>query len=276
MVSFPGLGLTFSVNKIAFSIAGINIYNYAICIVCGIILAILLCAKNKRMYGVEFKFVFESMMYALLIGLIGARMYYVAFNFKQYIISPIRILNLRDGGLAIYGGLIFGAVAIIFRCKNNNVSVLDFFDYFVPFVALAQSIGRWGNFFNVEAYGTETDNILRMGISTPFGYQEVHPAFLYESICTMSIFMILRLMQKHRKYKGQISYSYLCLYSGIRMIIESVRTDSLMLNNFRISQILSLAIFVVSSCLLLKNYIIYILNGFQGRNCGKKSIKNWV
>ena len=274
MINFPGLNLSFNVKKIAFSICGIDVYHYAICIVSGIILAMFLSYKSKEKFGIKFEFLLESMMHAIIIGFIGARIYYVTFNYKKYITSPISILNLRDGGLAVYGGLIFGAIVIINRCKKNSINFLDFFDYIAPFISLAQSIGRWGNFFNVEAYGTETTNIFRMGINTLNGYQEVHPAFLYESISTLVIFIVLRISQKNRKFKGEISYLYLFFYSGIRMLIEGVRIDSLRVKNFRISQILSVAIFVVSGIMLLKNYIKYISRNIQGRKWGKKSIKN--
>ena len=147
------------------------------------------------------------------------------------------------------------------------MSVLDFFDYLVPFVAVAQSIGRWGNFFNQEAYGRESTNFLRMGINTAQGYQEVHPTFLYESICTMTIFVILRILQKHRKFKGDITYLYLFLYGGCRMLIEGIRIDSLMLGNVRVSQFLSCAIFVISGIILLKNYRKYILKKIDRSKC---------
>lgn len=254
MVTFPGFNLSFNINPVAFHIFGISIYWYAICIVSGVVLALVLCSRNKTHFGVKFDFIFESLMIALIIGVIGARIYFVMFNWSYYKISLTNTLKLRDGGLAIYGGLIAGGLVILIRCKKFKVSALDFFDSIVPFVALAQSIGRWGNFFNKEAYGIQTTNIFRMGINTVNGYEEVHPTFLYESVWTMIIFLFLIKMQKNRKFKGEISYLYLFLYSGIRMLIEGVRSDSLMLGNFRISQVLSVAIFVVSSIMLLKNY----------------------
>lgn len=257
MIRFPGLSLSLKVPQIALKIFGINIYWYAICIVFGIVLSLILCSKSKENFDIKFDFVFEFLMFAIIFGIIGARLYYVLFNLQYYSKNPIKILYIRDGGLAIYGGLIVGAITILIKCKNRKIDKLDFFDYITPFVAIAQSIGRWGNFFNQEAYGTETTNILRMGINTYHGYKEVHPAFLYESICTLIMFIILRKLQKNRKFKGEICYSYLVLYSGVRMVIENIRNDSLMLGNYRISQVLSIAIFVTFSIILLKNYINY-------------------
>lgn len=211
-----------------------------------------ICQKKNSKFG--FEFLLETLMIAVLVGVIGARIYYVAFNWEKYKISPLRIFDFRDGGLAIYGGLIAGAIVIFERCKQKKINPFDFFDSIVPFVALAQSIGRWGNFFNQEAYGTRTTNIFRMGIQTLEGYQEVHPTFLYESVSTFLIFVILRILQKNRKFAGEITYFYLLLYGGARSLIEGMRADSLYLGNFRISQILSCVIFVVSGIMLLKNF----------------------
>ena len=258
MIKFPGFNLSLEVRQIAFSIFGIDIYCYAICICLGVILALVLCRFSKEKFGIEFDFLFETLIYAVLIGIVGARIYYVIFKLDYYLLKPVEILKIRDGGLAIYGGLIAGGIFILARCNKYKVDKLDFFDYLAPSVALAQSIGRWGNFFNQEAYGTMTKNIFRMGIITEKGYTEVHPTFLYESISTLVIFAILKILQKNRKFKGEIFYWYLIMYSGIRMVIENLRIDSLMLKKFRISQILSVAIFVVFSMLLLKKYIKYI------------------
>lgn len=252
MVKFPGLNLSFSIHPIAITVFGVDIYFYAICIVGGILLSLVLCYLSKEKFGMDFEFVLESLIHAIFIGIIGARIYYVAFNLKNSEISLNNVLNLRNGGLAIYGGLIAGSLVIARRCQKNKVNTLDFFDYMAPFVALAQSIGRWGNFFNQEAYGIQTKNIFRMGIDTIEGYKEVHPTFLYESIATFVIFIILRILQKNRDFKGEICYGYLFLYAFIRMLIEGLRADSLMVGSFKISQILSIAIFVVSGIMLLK------------------------
>ncbi len=253
MVRFPGFGLSFSIHPIAFRLFGVNVYFYAICIVTGIVVALLLSYRSKEKFGIPFDFLFESLIPSISIGLIGARIYYIAFNWKNSHLSLTEVFDLRNGGLAIYGGLIAGMLVVLKKCKKAKINPFDFLDYVVPFIAIAQSIGRWGNFFNQEAYGTETTHLFRMGISTPEGYQEVHPTFLYESISTLLIFILLRILQKNRKFKGQIFYFYLFLYAGIRMVIEGIRVDSLMFQNFRVSQILSGAIFVFSSIMLLKN-----------------------
>lgn len=253
VVSFPGLNLKFEFSRIAFSIFGIPIYKYAVCIVLGIIVALILCSVHKEKFEIDFDFILENTILGITFGIIGARLYYVLFNLDYYIENLEEIFNFRSGGLAIFGGLIFGGIAILINCKIHKKDVLNFFDCIVPYVAIAQCIGRFGNFFNNEAYGYETISILRMGINTVNGYIEVHPTFLYESISTFIIAIILINMKRKRKYKGQILLLYCTLYGFARSIIEDFRQDSLMLFNMRVSQILSMIILSLSLFLLILN-----------------------
>ena len=246
LVKFPGLNINLKVPQIAFSVFGIEVYMYAICIVIGIIVAAILCNISKEKFENKFENILDIGIFSLFFGIIGARIYFIIFNLEYYLNNIKEVFNFRDGGLAIYGGLITGILTTIIICKIKKIDILNVLDYVIPFVALAQAIGRWGNFFNVEAYGYETDIFLRMGIFTSDGYIEVHPTFLYESICTILIFFILRKLQKNRKFKGEIFLLYCILYSGIRFFIEGLRIDSLMFYNFRISQILSIIIFLIS------------------------------
>lgn len=255
VVKFPGIGLEFSFSEIAFSIFGNEIYKYAVCIVIGIVVALVLARLSKEKFNIDYSFLLENSILAIIFGTIGARLYYVLFNLDYYSQNMSEIFNFRNGGLAIYGGLIFGALAILVNCKIRKEKVLNFLDYIVPFVAIAQAIGRFGNFFNIEAYGYETSSILRMGIDTASGYMEVHPTFLYSAIALLIVFIVLRIIQKNRKFEGQVLLSYCLLYSFVRAIIEGLRTDSLMWYNFRISQILSILIFVVSLVILIKKFM---------------------
>ena len=152
-VTFPGLGLEFEVSRVAFSLFGVDIYSYAICIVAGILTALFFAKMSEATYNIHFDFLLETMFFAIAFGIVGARLYYVIFNLEYYSVDPLQIFNIRDGGLALYGGLITGIFVIIKICKKYNVNTLDMFDYIVPFVALAQCIGRWGNFFNIEHMG---------------------------------------------------------------------------------------------------------------------------
>lgn len=251
VVTFPDLNLSFKFSEIAFTVFGLSIYKYAVCIVSGIIIALVLCRLNKEKFNIEYDFILENTVLGIFFGAIGARLYYVLFNFEYYINNPSQILNFRNGGLAIYGGLILGSVAIIVNCKLQKKSILDLFDCLVPYVAIAQCIGRFGNFFNMEAYGYETTSIFRMGINTVQGYIEVHPTFLYEAVANLIITITLLFLQRKRKYKGQILLYYIGMYGLIRFFIEGLRSDSLMLFNFRISQILSIVIFIISSTILI-------------------------
>lgn len=252
-ISFPEFNLVFNISKIAFSIGKIDIYWYAILIVLGIIISLILCSKSKQNYGINFEDFLEVIIFSLVLGIIGARLYYVIFRIDYYKNNLYEIFNIRDGGLAIYGGIISGIITSYIICKKKRIDIIDFFDYSSPYLVLSQAIGRWGNFFNIEAYGNETTSFLRMRIFNESGFIDVHPVFLYESIATLIIFAILRWLQPKRKYQGHIFYTYLLLYSGVRIFLEGMRIDSLMLGQFRISKVLSILVFIYAAFVLLEN-----------------------
>ena len=261
-VIFPSINLELNIKRVAFSIFGIDIYWYGIIIALAIMIALLILKLQDGKFGIEFNTILDLAIYLIPISLICARIYYVLFNLQQYTNNPLKIFNLRDGGMAIYGGIIGGLITCIIFCKKRKIEILNMLDYIVPVLALGQAIGRWGNFINIEAHGTETNSIFRMGIIENGTYMEVHPTFLYESIITFFLAILLLNIkdsekikkdskkQLIRKYPGQVTFIYLIVYSFARFFIEGIRTDSLMLFNFRISQILSMAIFVVF-CLIL-------------------------
>lgn len=234
-ITFPLLNLTLNINKIAFTIFGIPIYWYAILIVASIILALILCKKQDGKFGIKYEDIVDLSIILIPISFICARLYYVVFNITEYT-NPLDILNIKDGGLAIYGGIIGGAITAYIFCKKRKINFLDLLDYIVPFLALGQSIGRWGNFINVEAYGTRTNLPWKMGVHIKNEIQYVHPTFLYESIATFIIFIILLKLSKKREYSGQVTSYYILMYSFIRAIIENLRIDSLMFYNIRISR----------------------------------------
>lgn len=252
-VSFPALGIHFNFSKIAFSVMGIDIYWYAIIIVTSILIGMIICWKKDGLFGISYQDMIELFIYLLPIAFLSARLYYVIFNPSFFIQNPFQILNFRTGGLAIYGGIIGGGITAYLFCKKRNIHFLDLLDFLAPCLILAQAIGRWGNFINIEAYGYPTNIPWRMGIITESGYQEVHPTFLYESIANFAIFFFLLYWQKRRKYSGQITYLYLACYSLVRMFVELLRTDSLFFFHMRISFVLSLFLFVASCLMLLKN-----------------------
>jgi phosphatidylglycerol:prolipoprotein diacylglycerol transferase len=173
------------------------------------------------------------------------------FSFDYFANNPSEIIKIKNGGLAIYGGIIGGLIVIAIYGKIKKMKILDITDYIVPIVAFCQSVGRWGNYINIEAYGYETNWPLKMEIVEHGITKYVHPTFLYESICTMLIFILLSILSKKRKFTGEITYLYIICYSFVRFFIEGLRTDSLMFYNCRISQVLSLVLFIVFSGILL-------------------------
>lgn len=253
-ITFPAFNINISISRTAFTIGGVHIYWYAIFIAVAILVAILALKKDCKKYNIKYNDILELMILILPIAIICARLYYVIFNMQYYLNNPSEIINIRNGGLAIYGGIIGGAITTIIFCKIKKIKILDMFDMIIPYLSLGQAIGRWGNFINGEAHGTATNSIFRMGIIEDGIYMEVHPTFLYESICTLIIFFILMYLRKYRKYSGQLTIVYLLLYSAIRTIIEGLRTDSLMVGNIRISQLISIIIFIVVIFILIYNY----------------------
>lgn len=256
-ILFPGLNLKFKINKIAFNIFGIDIYWYAIFIVLGFIISILLLKKDEKKYNVKIDDIIELLIFMIPISLICARIYFIIFKLNYYINNPIQIFNFRNGGLAIYGGIIGAVIATYVYCRVKKIDILDMLDCIVIYLPLGQAIGRVGNFFNIEAYGYETDIFCRMGITTNGQYMEVHPTFLYELICCTIIFCILYNLYNKRKFKGQMVCIYGVLYGFTRSIIEGLRVDSLMLGGFRVSQIISLIILLIFSILLFIRFMVY-------------------
>lgn len=250
-IIFPAINLNLKINPIAVRLFGIDIYWYAIFIVASIVIGLILAKKDEGKYSIIFEDIFNLVLILIPAAIIGARIYYVLFKLEYYMNYPWEILDLRDGGLAIYGGIIGGIITVYFYCKSKKISFLDLLDYIVPYLALGQAIGRWGNFFNQEAYGTQTNSIFRMGIIENGKYIEVHPTFLYESICNLVIFIILWLMKDKRKFKGQILYSYFILYGFARFFIEELRVDSLMIGNLKVSQLLSIILVIVFGIILM-------------------------
>ena len=255
-VVFPGLGLKFEFSKVAFRIFGLAVYKYAICIVIGIALSLVLMRVSKAKFGIKYEDVLKCAIWTIIVGTIGARLFYVIFSMNYYIHHLGEIFMLKQGGLAIYGGLIAGAITIYVYCKKKKIDYLDMFDYIAPFVALTQCIGRWGNFFNVEAYGSETKLPWRMGIHAT-GFVEVHPVFFYESIICLALFVFLFLYQQKRKYKGEIILYYLMGYGIARFFLEGLRADSLMLFGQRVSQYVSGLIVMLGAVFLYyrKKYV---------------------
>ena len=233
-----------SPGPIAFTIGTLEIRWYGILIATGAMLATLLAYKRAPKRGIQPDDVLDLVLWTLPIGIIGARVYYVIFSWNTlYRYDPMEAFNIREGGLAIHGGLIFGLVTAWAICRKKNIPFLSMADLILPGVVLAQCIGRWGNFFNSEAYGRPTNLPWAIVVNG----QHVHPTFLYESVwCGLLCLFLLYVDNRHRRFSGQIMCLYGILYSAERFFVESLRTDSLMLGPFRQAMVLSAFVFVGS------------------------------
>lgn len=265
-LSFPGLGIgEFSVNSVAFSIPwfngnSIDIAWYAIIITCGIVAAVLYTMYRANPIGITPSDIIDFAIPVVILGIIGARAYYVLTTPGQYS-TFLDYINIRNGGLAIYGGIIGGALGVIIMCIAKKISFSAMADCCMPGVILAQGIGRWGNFMNGEAFGGITDWFCRMGLQnynslSTFKTSEmvyVHPTFLYESVWNFLGFIIASLLHKHKKYDGQIVLFVFCWYGFGRFFIEGLRTDSLYIpgTSLRISQVLGAVIFIITLAMLI-------------------------
>lgn len=250
-IAFPGLGIEFTINRIAFSFFGIDIYWYGIIIASGFFLAVLLAMRNSEKFGINKNDVLDMIIITLPLAIVGARLYYVIFSWSDYKNNLLEIFNTRNGGLAIYGGVIAAVATAYVFCRKRKIGILKLFDFTVPYLALGQSIGRWGNFVNQEAHGAETDLPWRMEILDPVKMQRVavHPTFLYESLWNFGLFLFLIWYRKSNKVQGQVFVLYLALYGLARFFIEGMRTDSLYIGSFRISQVLAGVLFIIFALL---------------------------
>lgn len=228
-------------NPVAFTIFGIDVMWYGVLISLGMVLAVLITYKRAPLHDIKSDHVLDFVLICIPLGIIGARLYYVIFNWSYYAGDFMRIINIRSGGLAIHGGLIFGLGAAVILCLVWKYRPLNVLDLAIPSVALAQSIGRWGNYFNSEAHGGPTD----LPWAVMIDGVPCHPTFLYESIWCLLLFIFLLWMDNHRKFEGQIILLYGMLYSVERFFVEALRTDSLMIGPFKQAQVLSLTVIIV-------------------------------
>lgn len=272
IISFPGLGIEeFSINRIALSIGSLHIYWYGVIIAAAFLAAILYILARVRSFGLDSDRVLDVILAGVVGGIIGARLYYVVFSWDMYKDDPMKIFRIWEGGLAIYGGIIGGFLVAFIVAKLRRVKFIPLADLAVGGLILGQGIGRWGNFVNVEAFGSNTS--LPWGMASPSverylsihqaalaaqGIQvdpsmPVHPTFFYESVWCLLGFLVILWYTKRRRYDGELLLIYVAWYGLGRSVIEGLRTDSLMWGNFRVSQLLAILLCVTS--LLLMIYI---------------------
>ena len=258
-VSFPGLGLDFTISPVAFSVGSYPIYWYGIIIASGLLLAVLYAWRSAPRFNVDFNKLVNCILVGIITGIIGARLYFCFFQWDYYSRNPIEILYINNGGLAIYGGIIGALAGGLTVAKIQKMKILPILDIAMMGFLLGQGIGRWGNFTNQEAFGTPTNLPWRM-VSEGTNMVGVHPCFLYESLWCLLGFVLLHFYGKYKqRYSGQIFFSYLVWYGFERMFVEGLRTDSLYLPlqlfgmDIRVSQVLSFAIFVTGLVMLIIN-----------------------
>lgn len=256
-ISFPGLGIE-SINPPQFfEIFGRNVYLYAVIIAAGLMLAVWYGLKRSKHFGLKEDDIIDGVLCIVPFAIICARLYYCIFQWDHYKDDPISILFIWNGGLAIYGGVIGAALGIIVFSKVKKVNLFAVLDLVAISFLIGQSIGRWGNFTNREAFGGECTNFLRMGLFNQFTqeWEYHHPTFLYESLWNMVGFVILHFMSKKRRYDGQMALCYVAWYGAGRAIIEGMRTDSLYMGSFRVSQLLAAASCIIAVGLLLWGWL---------------------
>ena len=296
-VSFPDLGLEFILNRVAFTLPVLNrpVYWYGVIITCGLILAVYLCIRWGKRFGITEDNIIDMMLFAVPAALVAIRVYYVVFNLDMYrrgdgSLDWGRIVNYGDGGLAIYGAIISSAIVLLIFCRKKKLSFLAYADLGVHGLFIGQLIGRWGNFMNVEAYGSATAlpwrmcgpsiaaEMLQNGYVDQAGYEAilsgalgVHPTFFYESAWNFVGLIIVYLMGKKRKFDGQCFLFYFFWYGLGRAWIEGLRTDSLYLFGWelfgvpiRVSQLLAAV-----TCVLAGGTLVWALWKYRS---GKKEL----
>ena len=258
VIRFPFLGNLTLNPPASFPIFGREIYFYGVIIALGFVLGILYCARRAPEFGISSDSVYDMMIWMIPLSILGARLYFVLFQTEYYFAHPAEILAVWEGGLAIYGGIISGVLVAFVFCRVRHIAFLDMLDLMSFGVLIGQALGRWGNFFNREAFGAETEIFCRMGLTAPDGTTVyVHPTFLYESLWNLLglAFLIYFTRSGRRRYCGQVALMYFFWYGLGRSWIEGLRTDSLYLahTGIRVSQLLSILIVCVSGTILLIN-----------------------
>lgn len=267
-IAFPHLGIYLENLPRKFSIFGFDIAFYGVIIGIGVLLGVLMAVHMAKKEKMDSDIIWDFAIYAVIFSVIGARLYYVAFSWEQYKDNLLSILNTRQGGLAIYGGVIGAFITLFVYCKLKKLSPYQLGDCGVFGLVLGQIIGRWGNFFNREAFGQYTDSLFAMrlpveavrsqditeshlaGMATmgDVNFIQVHPTFLYEGIGNLIVLICMYLYHRKKKYDGQMCLFYLGGYGIVRFFVEGLRTDQLLIpgTQIAVSQMLGIVMFLVA------------------------------
>ena len=255
-ISFPGLGIEIDPIR-SFNLFGFSVHLYGVVIALGLMLAVIYACRRSKQFGLKAEDLTDGVLFIVPFAVLCARLYYCIFAWDNYKDDLIRILYIWEGGLAIYGGVIGAAIGIVVFSLVKKIRVGAVLDITALGFLIGQSIGRWGNFFNREAFGAETNSILRMGLLNKYTQSVTyyHPTFLYESVWNAIGFVLLHFLSKKRKYDGQVALLYVAWYGLGRTFIEGLRMDSLYWGSFRVSQLLAaLSCFAAVAALMVFHY----------------------
>lgn len=263
-IRFPNIGITVETDPVAFHLGSLPIYWYGVIIAVGLVLCTLLALKHAKANKFSEDMVYDVLLCALPCAIVGARLYYVACEWSYYSQDLSRIFDTRSGGLAVYGGVIGAFLGTYIMCRIRKIPFSTVADYCVVYIPLGQAIGRWGNFFNQEAFGTTTNlpwgmtsdkiaSYLRINCPYLDSTMPVHPTFLYESLCTLTVFIILLLVRSKSTHKYEVVSMYMVGYGIARFFLEGLRTDSLYIagTTIRTSQLLSLILVVAGLVIII-------------------------
>ena len=257
-ISFPSLGIDIDPVR-EFSLGPLSIHMYGLVIVFGLVLAVIYCMRRADQFGLTEDHILDGVLWVTPFAFLCARAYYCAFRWDLYAANPISVLYIWNGGIAIYGGVLGAVVGMLVFCKVKKISLGATLDLVLMGFLIGQAIGRWGNFFNREAFGAETDAWLRMGLYSPLTDTITyhHPTFLYESLWNALGFVVLHFLSKKRTFDGQIALGYALWYGLGRTFIEGLRTDSLYIPGtaLRVSQVLA-AMSCITAAVVLAYFVI--------------------
>ena len=251
-IQFPGIGLEIDPPR-SIELGPLDIHFYGVIIAVGLLLAVIYGLRRSKQFGIKEDDILDGVLCIVPFAVLCARAYYCIFSWDLYADNPIEVLYIWNGGLAIYGGVIGAVIGVLVLCKVKKISVGALLDLVLIGFLIGQSIGRWGNFFNREAFGAPTESFFRMGLFNSWteSFEYYHPTFLYESLWNAAGFVALHFLSKRRQYDGQIALGYVAWYGLGRAMIEGLRMDSLYWGPFRVSQVLAAVTCVAAVAVLV-------------------------